>query len=148
MDLPSFIWLWRMAAWSMGLSVTAFVLLAISGGTVLYARRSHSDLLVNRPWIRTVHYGLGAVLVCLVLFLLSIGVVGTLGEHGSLGHSVHLPAGLTVVALTLGTAWCATRISPERPWARKAHLTLNGLLLFAFMLVSATGWRVVQQYLP
>ena len=30
-DLPSFLWLWRFAAWSMGLSLTAYGLLAISG---------------------------------------------------------------------------------------------------------------------
>ncbi|MEL6903697.1 MAG: DUF4079 domain-containing protein, partial [Cyanobacteria bacterium J06606_4] len=24
MDLPSFLWLWRIAAWSMGLSLTAY----------------------------------------------------------------------------------------------------------------------------
>lgn len=148
MDLPSFIWLWRIAAWSMGLSLTAFGLLAISGGTVFYARRNNAALLGDRPWLRPLHYGLGIVMVSLVLLLLSIGIVGTLGEYGSLGHSAHLPAGLTVVALTLGSAWCATRISPERPWARQAHLILNGVLLVAFILVTATGWSVVQKYLP
>ena len=148
MDLPSFIWLWRIAAWSMGLSLTAFSLLALSGGAVFYAHRGHRDLLLNKPWIRPLHYGLGIVLVSLVLLLLGIGIVGTLGEHGSLGHSVHLPAGLLVVALTISSAWCATRISPERPWARQAHLTLNGILFFGFILVTATGWSVVQQYLP
>jgi len=85
--------------------------------------------------------------VLLVLLLLGIGVVGTLGEYGGLGHSVHLPAGLTVVALTLASAWCASRISPQRPWARKAHLTINGILLVAFITVTATGWSVVQKYL-
>ena len=148
MDLPSFIWLWRIAAWSMGLSLTTFGLLALSGSAVFYARRHPDSALVQKPWIRPLHYVLGGVLVLLVLLLLSIGIVGTLGEHGSLGHSIHLPAGLLVVALTLGSAWCATRISPQRPWARRAHLTLNGVLLFGFVLVTATGWSVVQQYLP
>ena len=148
MDLPSFIWLWRIAAWSMGLSLTAFSLLAVSGGAVFYARRNNAAILVARPWIRRLHYGIGGLLVCLVLLLLSIGVIGTLGEYGSLGHSAHLPAGLSVVALTLGSAWCATRISPERPWARPAHLTLNGTLMFALISVTATGWSVVQKYLP
>lgn len=132
----------------MGLSLAAYCMLAISGGAVFYAHRNNAEWLIDRPWIRLIHYGLGGILVCLVLLLLSIGIVGTLGEHGSLGHSVHLPAGLTVVAFTLSTAWCATRINPERPWARKAHLTLNGILLVAFILVTATGWSVVQQYLP
>lgn len=144
MDLPSFIWLWRIAAWSMGLSLTTFGLLALSGGTLFYARQEERD----RPsWLRPVHYCLGAILVCLVLLLLSIGVIGTLGEYGHLGHSIHLPAGLTVVSLTLASAFCATRISPDRPWARKAHLTLNAILLFAFIAVTATGWSVVQKYL-
>ncbi|NER84612.1 MAG: DUF4079 domain-containing protein, partial [Leptolyngbya sp. SIO1D8] len=31
MDLPSFIWLWRIAAWSMGLSLSAYFCLALSG---------------------------------------------------------------------------------------------------------------------
>ncbi len=153
MDLPSFIWLWRIAAWSMGLSLTVFSLLAVTGGKLFYARsiRSNSpegEIAFKQPsWLKPLHFTLGGVLVLLVLLLLSIGVVGTLGEYGELGHSVHLPAGLAVVALTLGSAWCATRISPERPWARKAHLTLNGILLVGFIAVTATGWSVVQKYL-
>ncbi|MEM9091179.1 MAG: DUF4079 domain-containing protein [Cyanobacteria bacterium P01_F01_bin.53] len=144
MDLPSFIWLWRIAAWSMGLSLTAFGLLALSGGTLFYARQERRD----RPaWLRPVHYVLGTILVGLVLLLLGIGVIGTLGEYGHLGHSIHLPAGLTVVLLTLASAFCAMHISPERPWARKAHLMLNAILLFAFIAVTATGWSVVQKYL-
>ncbi len=161
MDLPSFIWLWRIAAWSMGLSLTAYSFLAISGGALYYYRRSaDSTSLANSPnalsqqmpaerptWLRPLHYFLGGVLVLLVLLLLSIGIIGTLGEFGKLGHSLHLPVGLGVVALTLGSAWCATQISPERPWARRAHVTLNGILFVAFLAVTATGWSVVQKYL-
>lgn len=166
MDLPSFIWLWRIAAWSMGLALTTYCLLAISGG-FLYYTRLRTELWdqspatpdpagvtppieqpLNRPvWLRPLHYVFGGVLVFLVLLLLSIGVIGTLGEYGGLGHSVHLPAGLVVVTLTLASAWCASRISPERPWARKAHLVINGTLMVAFILVTATGWSVVQKYL-
>lgn len=144
MDLPSFIWLWRIAAWSMGLSLTVYGLLALSGGTLFYTRRGKGE----RPsWLRPTHYVLGGILVTLVLLLLGIGVIGTLGEFGRLGHSVHLPAGLFVVSLTLASAWSATRISPARPWARTVHLTLNGILLVAFVVVTATGWQVVQKYL-
>lgn len=128
----------------MGLSLTVYGLLALSGGTLFYTRQGKGE----RPnWLRPTHYVLGGILVTLVLLLLSIGVVGTLGEFGGLGHSAHLPAGLTVVALTLASAWSATRISPARPWARKVHLTLNGILLVAFVVVTATGWQVVQKYL-
>ena len=144
MDLPSFIWLWRIAAWSMGLSLSAYGLLALSGGRLFYTRNHEID----RPaWLRPAHFTLGSILVTLVLLLLSIGIVGTIGEFGGLGHSAHLPAGLTVVALTLASAWSATRISPERPWARKAHLTINGILFIGFIVVTATGWSVVQKYL-
>jgi len=143
-DLPSFLWLWRIAAWSMGLSLSMYSLLAISGGTLYYTRHSDRD----RPlWLRPLHFTLGAVLVALVLLLLGIGVVGTLGEYGHLGHSIHLPVGIVVVSLTLASAWSATRISPERPWARTLHLSLNGILLLAFVGVTATGWSVVQKYL-
>lgn len=145
MDLPSFIWLWRIAAWSMGLSITAYGLLALSGSGLFYTRRQGAE----RPsWLRPTHFVLGGVMVCLVLLLLSIGIVGTLGEYGQLGHSVHLPAGIVVVLLTLASAWSATRIAPQRPWARKVHLTLNGILFVAFVAVTATGWSVVQKYLP
>lgn len=167
MDLPSFIWLWRIAAWSMGLALTTYCLLALSGGFLYYTRLRTTRLYaqspaapspagaippieqpLNRPiWLRPLHYLLGGGLVFLVILLLSIGVIGTLGEYGDLGHSVHLPAGLVVVTLTLASAWCASRISPERPWARKAHLIINGTLLVAFSLVTATGWSVVQKYL-
>ncbi len=144
MDLPSFLWLWRIAAWSMGLSITCFGLLALTGGG-LWSGRVHE----NRPtWLRSLHYILGGTLVLLVLVLLSIGIVGTLGEYGRLGHSWHLPAGLSVVALVITSAWSATQIHPQRPWARPLHLGLNGTLFLALAWVSYTGWSVVQKYLP
>ena len=146
MNLPSFIWLWRIAAWSMGLSTTLYVGLAVIG-IVLRTQRLQPGT-KPWPWLRPLHYGLGLVLVLLVLELLTIGVVGTLGHFGSLGHSWHLPAGLTVVLLTLVSAWCASRIHPQRPWARTWHLRCNGLLFVALVLVGWTGWGVVQKYLP
>ena len=128
----------------MGLSLTAYGLLALSGGGLLYTRKQHK----RRPlWLRPVHYTIGGIMVFLVLLLLSIGIVGTLGEYGSLGHSVHLPAGLGVVALTLASGWSATQIGPDKPWARRVHLTINSILFVGFVLVTATGWSVVQKYL-
>jgi hypothetical protein len=82
-----------------------------------------------------------------VLLLLSIGIVGTLGHFGSLGHSPHLIAGLLVVGLVLLSAGSATQISPKRPWARPLHVTTNAILFFALAYVSWTGWTVVQKYL-
>lgn len=129
----------------MGFSIMAYVLLAISGAGLFYTR---PDQRFFRPsWLRSVHFTIGIIIVFLVLLLLSIGVIGTLGEFGSLGHSLHLPAGLLVVALTLVSAWSATRITPERPWARTLHLSLNTVLFFAFVAVTASGWSVVQKYL-
>jgi hypothetical protein len=145
MDLPSFLWLWRIAAWSMGLSVTAYGLLALSGGWLWRSRQQKQ----GRPaWLRPLHYILGGILVTLVLILLSVGLVGTLGYYGTLGHSVHLPAGLTVVAITLLSVWSATRISPKRPWARSLHVGANLALFLGFLAVSLSGWSVVQKYLP
>jgi len=144
-DLPSFIWLWRIAAWSMGFSIAAYTLLAASGAGLFYTR---SDKHFSRPgWLRLAHVATGIAMVLLVLLLLYIGIVGTLGEFGSLGHSLHLPAGIFVVLLTLVSAWSATRISPERQWARTLHISINAGLLFAFIAVSASGWSVVQKYL-
>lgn len=31
MNLPSFLWLWKIAAWSMGLAITSYFILGISG---------------------------------------------------------------------------------------------------------------------
>ncbi|MEL6470331.1 MAG: DUF4079 domain-containing protein [Cyanobacteria bacterium J06623_4] len=144
MDLPSFLWLWRIAAWSMGLSLMAYGLLALSGSRLYFARQHERA----RPvWLRSLHFAIGSIMVGLVLLLLAIGLIGTLGEYGYLGHSVHLPVGIVVVGLTLLSAWSATRISPQRPWARRLHLTINGILFFAFVAVTATGWSVVQKYL-
>ena len=144
MDLPSFIWLWRIAAWSMGLSLTVYTGLLITGGVVWYDR-SHQK---SQPsWLRLIHIGLVVILVILVLLLLSIGIVGTLGEHGSLGHSWHLGAGLFVVSLVLASSGAASQIS-HHPKARTLHVAINGLLFFAFAAVSYSGWTVVQQYLP
>jgi len=112
---------------------------------VLYSRRARKP----RPkWLRPVHYGLGGVFVTLLLVLLSIGIVGTLGHFGTLGHSVHLPLGLGVVTLGIISAWSATRISAQRPWARSVHLGVNILLCFSLMAVGLSGWVVVQKYLP
>lgn len=87
-------------------------------------------------------------MVGLVLLLLAVGIIGTLGHFGSLGHSPHLFAGLTVVALVLLSAVCASQISAKRPWARHIHIAANIALLVGFTWVSLTGWIVVQKYLP
>ncbi|AFY77405.1 MAG: DUF4079 domain-containing protein [Hydrococcus sp. C42_A2020_068] len=145
MDLPSFLWLWKIAAWSMGLSLLIYVLLGFSGIWMLNRRLSKRP----RPaWLRPFHYIVGAILVFLVLLLLAIGVVGTLGYYGSLGHSPHLVAGLLVVALMLTSAISATQINPKRPWARSLHIGTNIILFGGFVLVTLTGWTVVQKYLP
>lgn len=145
LNLPSFLWLWRIAAWSMGLSLFAYFLLALSGSWIFYSRTQKR----SRPqWLRPVHFSIGAGLITLVLLLLSIGLVGTVGYYGSLGHSAHLPAGILVVCLTLLSGWSATQIGPQKPWARSLHLGINLLLLLSFASVSWTGWSVVQKYLP
>ncbi|WP_346292215.1 DUF4079 domain-containing protein [Sphaerothrix gracilis] len=145
MDLPSFIWLWRIAAWSMGFTLSAYFILAVSGGWISLARQTRR----SRPgWLRPLHYIVGGVMVALVLLLLAIGIVGTLGEYGSLGHSVHLPAGLDVVALVLISAGSAIFISPQRPWVRFLHVGTNIMLFGALALVTLSGWQVVQKYLP
>lgn len=143
-NLPSFIWLWKIAAWSMGLSMTAYFILAVSGGFLFKFRQDKSP----RPrWLRPFHWVIGIIMVILVLLLLSIGLIGTVGYYGSLGHSFHLPAGLIVVTMVLLSAWSASQIHPQRPWARKLHLRLNIALFLAFLFVGLTGWGVVQKYL-
>lgn len=126
----------------MGLSVCAYFILAATGSW-MWVRRG----LLRSPWLRTLHYGLGVCLVLLVLLLLGIGLVGTLGHYGTLGHSVHLPAGLAVVLLVLVSAGSATQIGAY-PWARRLHVSTNALLFVAMAIVSWTGWSVVQKYLP
>jgi len=145
MDLPSFLWLWKIAAWSMGLSVTAYFILLATGGWLMASRK----LSQQRPkWLRPLHFTIGGIMVALVVLLLSVGIVGTLGYYGNLGHSVHLPAGLTVVALVMLSLWSATQIGPKKPWARSLHVGTNAALFVAFALVSLSGWTVVQKYLP
>lgn len=145
MNLPSFIWLWKIAAWSMGLSLLAYLLLAVTGVWMFQTRN------IPRPrpeWLRSLHYTIGGSMVLLVLLLLGIGIVGTLGHFGSLGHSQHLYAGLVVVGLVLVSAVSATQINPRRTWARSLHIATNIILLIGFVWVSFTGWSVVQKYLP
>lgn len=126
----------------MGLSLCAYAVLAATGGWI-WVRRG----LLRSQWIKPLHYGMGICLVLLVLLLLAIGLVGTLGEYGSLGHSVHLAAGLAVVALVLLSAWSTTQMG-TKPWARRLHVSLNAVLFVALAAVSWTGWSVVQKYLP
>ena len=144
MDLPSFLWLWRIAAWSMGLVVAGYLILAITGVGHAYWRRR---LGYAPGWLRSLHWLLGLALVVLVLLLLSVGIIGTLGEYGRLGHSIHLPLGLAVVALVLVSAWSASQISLDRPWARSLHIALNGALGLMLAGVGWSGWQVVQKYL-
>ena len=129
----------------MGLTLTGYSLLLVTGGALYYTRAKDQS---RSAWLRPLHIGLGITMVTLVLALLTIGLVGTLGEYGSLGHSVHLLFGLTVVALVLASAWSASRIAPERPWARTLHVTLNGALGLGLTAVGLSGWQVVQKYLP
>ncbi|MDJ1185354.1 DUF4079 domain-containing protein [Roseofilum casamattae] len=144
MHLPSFLWLWRIAAWSMGFAVCFYCLLAITGTLLWWMRQNRQP---QQTQLRSLHYVLGGTLVFLVLLLLAIGVIGTLGHYGSLGHSSHLAAGFAVVALVAISAWSATQISSQRPWARPIHLTTNTILFIGFIWVSWTGWSVVQKYL-
>ncbi len=144
MDLPSFLWLWKIAAWSMGLSLLAYFLLSITGLTLFSKRQSHRP---QPSWLRPLHYMLGWVMASLVLLLLAIGIVGTLGHFGSLGHSGHLIAGCAVVFLVILSTGSATLISPERDWARAVHVGTNIALFVGFAWVSFTGWQVVQKYL-
>jgi amino acid transporter len=145
MNLPSFLWLWKIAAWSMGLSIFAYCLLATSGIWLFKKRREKRP----RPsWLRPTHYTIGIIMVILVLILLSIGLIGTIGNYGSLGHSPHLIAGLLVVGMVLLSAYSATQIHPSRPWARSLHVRTNIALFFGFLFVGLSGLTVVQKYLP
>lgn len=128
----------------MGLSLTLYVALLVTGGRIWYGRSHQSE---QSALLRIAHLVLGGLLVTLVLLLLSIGIVGTLGEHGSLGHSWHLWAGLLVVMLVLSSAGAATQIA-HHAWARFLHVALNGILFIGFLAVTYSGWTVVQQYLP
>ncbi|MBG1261024.1 DUF4079 domain-containing protein [Nostoc commune] len=153
MNLPSFLWLWKIAAWSMGLSLLAYLMLAITGVWMFRARTSQqlpfiTPFLGGNREVRSLHYTMGISMVSLVLLLLAVGIVGTLGHFGSLGHSSHLVAGLIVVALVLLSAFSATQISAGRPWARPLHIGVNIILFLGFAWVSLTGWIVVQKYLP
>lgn len=129
----------------MGLSLFAYLLLALSGGWMLALRQQRQ----SRPqWLRPLHFLIGSVMVLLVWLLLAIGVVGTIGHYGNLGHSSHLTAGLTAVNLTFLSAWSAVQIRADRPWARPLHIGVNSILFVGFIWVSITGWDVVQKYLP
>ena len=128
----------------MGLSLLAYLLLAVTGIWILRARQMRS----SRPsWLRSLHYIIGGGMVGLVLLLLAVGIVGTLGHFGTLGHSSHLFAGSAVVGLVLLSAASATQIG-KRLWARSLHIGTNIILFGGFLWVSLTGWIVVQKYLP
>jgi hypothetical protein len=145
LNLPSFLWLWKIAAWSMGLALATYGVLFFSGLGILSTRINRQ---ARPPFLRKFHIISGIVLCLLVLLLLAIGLIGTIGYYGSLGHSPHLIAGLTVVVLVLLSGWSATQISPQKSWARLLHVGINLTLLVGFIFVSLTGWQVVQKYLP
>lgn len=129
----------------MGLSLSAYFFLLVSGGWLLSGRLHKTP---RSPWVRSLHITLGISLVTLVLLLLTIGIIGTLGEYGTLGHSWHLPAGVLVVTLVGVSAWSGLRIHPSRPRSRPLHWGINAGLGLALATVTWTGWQVVQKYLP
>lgn len=128
----------------MGFAILAYFMQVASGAVLFLVRQRSAQ---TPDWLRLTHFATGSVMALLVLLLLAIGIVGTLGHYGSLGHSTHLPVGLGVVELVFVSAWSAVQISPDRPWARPLHIGVNVLLCIAFVLVSLTGWEVVQKYL-
>ncbi|WP_017326670.1 DUF4079 domain-containing protein [Synechococcus sp. PCC 7336] len=154
LDLPSFMWLWQIAAWSMGLTIALVLCLAVLGWTMRRQRLQYQvapatgSQLRRLQSLRRLHYRLGILLGLTVLELLAIGLIGTLGHYGRLGQSQHLPAGLAVVSLTVLSVWSGPKIHPLRPWARSVHLAANGSLVLALSWVSWTGWIAVQKYLP
>ena len=128
----------------MGLSLLTYSILAVTGLGMAHTRKAQ---LPHAAW-RTTHITLGLSLTILVLGLSSIGIVGTLGQYGSLGHSNHGIFGGIVVSITLLSAGAALQIQRGYAWARPLHIALNVLLGAAFLGVLWTGWIVVQQYLP
>ncbi len=144
LDLPSFIWLWKIAAWAMGFTLVSYSLLLLSGGKILSSRLNLSR---SWGWVKLFHLVTGVTLIFLVLLLLAIGLVGTVGHYGDLGHSSHLWAGLLVVLLVIVSGWSATNIFQGKVWARRLHLFVNALLMIGLIFVSWTGWSVVQKYL-
>ncbi|AFZ46478.1 hypothetical protein Cyast_0499 [Cyanobacterium stanieri PCC 7202] len=145
MNLPSFLWLWKIAAWSMGLAMFAYGILAVSGISFMVLRHQKSP----RPrWLKPLHWIMGVIMVSLIIILMTIGLIGTLGYYGNLGHSIHLPAGIIIAILAIASAWSATQINPKSPWAKTLHVRLNIALFFAFVMVGLSGWTIVQKYLP
>lgn len=139
LDLPSFLWLWKIAAWSMGFTIAAYLIQVITALSFV--------ALPTRPdWVRSLHLITGFAMAILVLVLLAIGIVGTLGHYGSLGHSNHLWAGLTVVELVFVSAWSAFQLR-QHNWAKFLHIGVNLILGATMVWVSLTGWEVVQKYL-
>ncbi|MGB8700247.1 MAG: DUF4079 domain-containing protein, partial [Thermosynechococcaceae cyanobacterium] len=123
----------------------AYSALALTGWGMYRTRRTQS---VQPLWWRIVHVLFGISLLALVIELLAVGVIGTLGHYGHLGHSIHWVAGITVVAIALGSALVALQIRRGKPWARMLHVRLNLLLGIALLWVLGSGWVVVQKYLP
>ena len=133
------------AAWLMGLSLVAYLLLAITGIWMFRARQTCS---LRPKWLRSLHYVLGGTMLVLVLLLSAIGIAGTLNRYGTVGHSSHLLAGLTVLGLILLSGASATQMSAKRPWVRSLHIGTNITLSFGLLWVSLTGWSALQKYLP
>ncbi|WP_019508391.1 DUF4079 domain-containing protein [Pleurocapsa sp. PCC 7319] len=144
MDLPSFLWLWKIAAWAMGGTIAFYLLLLFFGSWMFYGRVTRIG---RPPWLRNAHYISGIIIVFLVFLLLAIGIVGTVGYYGNLGHSSHLWAGLFVVWLICLSAWSANQIDVHNTWARSLHISVNAILFVGLAYVSWTGWSVVQKYL-
>jgi Protein of unknown function (DUF4079) len=138
------LWLWKIAAWSMGLSMLTITLLGVSGYRLWQSRNRGKPA---KAWLYQAHPVLGKILVFLTLLLWSVGFYGTVQDHGHLRFSAHFWAGSVMVILVCTSAWTAFQI-PRYSWARPLHLGLNGLIVCLLFWVLATGWVVVQPHLP
>jgi|GEM_PF-1329119 len=147
MDSPPPMLFASITAFSMTLAVFLYIGLGVLGIALRRLRLRHGE--ASWGWLRYIHYGLGITLVLTILELMTIGILGASTYEGTAGHSSHLPAGLLVAGLTLGSAWAASRVHPKRPWARPLHVSINGMLFLALSAVSWTGWTVLQDnYIP
>ncbi|KAI9129335.1 DUF4079 domain-containing protein [Acaryochloris sp. CCMEE 5410] len=147
MDSPPPFLFASITAFSMTLAVCLYLGLCILGFFLRKYRLKHGHAAWG--WLRYLHYGLGITFVLNILELMTFGIIGANIYDGTEGHSPHLPAGLFIAGLAIISAWSASRVHPKRPWARPLHVSLNGLVFVALILVSWTGWSVLQEnYIP
>jgi magnesium-transporting ATPase (P-type) len=94
------------------------------------------------------HHKIASAWLALMVFGAILGITVTYINNGKLFFSPHMWVGLSVILLiSIGSALVPFMQQKDSQYARKAHATINMLVLLLFAFEALSGVAIVQQIL-